>query len=407
MANKSFNAKHGVSVGSIATDIISSTGNINTPGTITSSIATGTAPLAVSSTTRVANLNVATAGNADTVTDGVYTLRRINTTEPVSGGGDLSANRTISLASAYGDTQNPYGSKTANWILAAPNGGAGAPVFRAMVAADVPTLNQNTTGNATTATSLQVARSINGTSFNGSANITTASWGTGRTITIGSTGKTVDGSGNVSWSWAELGVPSTTGSGASGNWGINITGNAATATTASSCSGNSATATTASAVSGSTVSCSGRISTTEYVHAAYLNMSHASSNVDYSSVIVDNGDGYMRKVGVPYFNIRRNRVVFARETQSGVCANGYTYSIYTGGAVTMYLPYASGTAQGDTVRFVNLHRSWGNPHNFTLARPDGNTRIHQLNEDLLCDMTVGGFDMVCVYHDGVAYWNIV
>jgi hypothetical protein len=58
----------------------------------------------------------------------------------------------ISLASGYGDTQNPYASKTANYFLAAPNGSAGVPTFRAMVAADVPTLNQNTTGNAGTVT---------------------------------------------------------------------------------------------------------------------------------------------------------------------------------------------------------------------------------------------------------------
>ena len=46
--------------------------------------------------------------------------------------------------------------------------------------------------NAGTATILQTARNINGTSFNGSAAITTASWGTARTLTIGSTGKSVD-----------------------------------------------------------------------------------------------------------------------------------------------------------------------------------------------------------------------
>jgi len=39
-------------------------------------------------------------------------------------------------------------SQTANYFFAAPNGSAGAPSFRAMVAADVPTLNQNTTGTA-------------------------------------------------------------------------------------------------------------------------------------------------------------------------------------------------------------------------------------------------------------------
>ena len=35
-----------------------------------------------------------------------------------------------------------------NYVLAAPNGTAGTPTFRALVAADIPTLNQNTTGSA-------------------------------------------------------------------------------------------------------------------------------------------------------------------------------------------------------------------------------------------------------------------
>ena len=59
---------------------------------------------------------------------------------------------TISLASGYGDTLNPYASKTANYVLAAPNGSAGVPTFRAIVAADIPTLNQNTTGTASNVT---------------------------------------------------------------------------------------------------------------------------------------------------------------------------------------------------------------------------------------------------------------
>jgi hypothetical protein len=44
-------------------------------------------------------------------------------------------------------------------------------VMSAIVAGDVPTLNQNTTGNAGSATILQTARTIGGVSFNGSANI--------------------------------------------------------------------------------------------------------------------------------------------------------------------------------------------------------------------------------------------
>lgn len=62
------------------------------------------------------------------------------------------------------------------------------------------------TGNASTATTLQTARTINGTSFDGSANITTANWGTSRTLTIGGTGKSVNGSANVSWSLSEIGA---------------------------------------------------------------------------------------------------------------------------------------------------------------------------------------------------------
>lgn len=44
-------------------------------------------------------------------------------------------------------------------------------VMSSIQAGDVPTLNQNTTGNAATATALQTARTIGGVSFNGTANI--------------------------------------------------------------------------------------------------------------------------------------------------------------------------------------------------------------------------------------------
>lgn len=63
-------------------------------------------------------------------------------------------------------------------------------------------------GNANAAVKLATARTINGTSFDGSANITTANWGTARNITIGNTTKSVNGSANVSWTAAEIGVAS-------------------------------------------------------------------------------------------------------------------------------------------------------------------------------------------------------
>lgn len=73
------------------------------------------------------------------------------------------------------------------------------------------TLTATLTGNASTATTLQTARLINGTSFNGSANITTSTWGTARNLTIGLTAKSVDGSAAVSWSLTEIGALPLTG----------------------------------------------------------------------------------------------------------------------------------------------------------------------------------------------------
>ena len=83
---------------------------------------------------------------------------------------------TIGLASGYGDTQNPYASKTANYFLAAPNGSAGVPTFRAIVAADIPTLNQNTTGTAAniTATSNTTLTTLSNLVSIGT--ITTGTW---------------------------------------------------------------------------------------------------------------------------------------------------------------------------------------------------------------------------------------
>jgi hypothetical protein len=54
------------------------------------------------------------------------------------------------------------------------------------------------------AATLTTARSINGTNFDGSANITTANWGTARNISIGGTSKSVNGSADVTWSTAEI-----------------------------------------------------------------------------------------------------------------------------------------------------------------------------------------------------------
>lgn len=66
------------------------------------------------------------------------------------------------------------------------------------------------TGNADTATKLSAPRAINGTNFDGTNGITTATWGTARNIQIGNATKMVNGSANVWFTLAEIGAGSAT-----------------------------------------------------------------------------------------------------------------------------------------------------------------------------------------------------
>lgn len=70
------------------------------------------------------------------------------------------------------------------------------------------------TGNAATATKLATARTINGTNFDGSGNITTAKWGTARTIGVSgavSGSASIDGSGNVTITTTQANIAVLTG----------------------------------------------------------------------------------------------------------------------------------------------------------------------------------------------------
>ena len=58
----------------------------------------------------------------------------------------------FTTATAGSDYLAPFGSQTANQIFAAPAGSNGVPVFRTIVASDIPILNQNTSGSAGTVT---------------------------------------------------------------------------------------------------------------------------------------------------------------------------------------------------------------------------------------------------------------
>jgi len=152
-------------------------------------------------------LTSAGAGTAPTWTTPASSgVTSVTGTSPVVSSG--GATPAISLASGYGDTLNPYASKTANYVLAAPNGSSGVPTFRAIVAADIPTLNQNTTGTASNVTgTVAVANGGTGattaggaltnlgaigaiTSTDGSVTVTTS--GTSRDLSVAVAGSTTN-----------------------------------------------------------------------------------------------------------------------------------------------------------------------------------------------------------------------
>ena len=83
---------------------------------------------------------------------------------------------------------------------------AGGGTVRKEITSSYSKIVANLQGNSDTTTKLQTPRQINGTNFDGSANITTSYWGTTRTLTIGNSGKSVNGSANISWSLSEIGA---------------------------------------------------------------------------------------------------------------------------------------------------------------------------------------------------------
>lgn len=123
---------------------------------------------------------------------------------------------TISLASSYGDTQNPFASKTAKYFLASPSGASGVPTFRVIDASDIPTLNQNTSGTASNVSGV-VATANGGTGLsttpaNGSLDIGNGTGFTRTTLTPGTGIDIVNSAGAITISsTATSSLPSQTG----------------------------------------------------------------------------------------------------------------------------------------------------------------------------------------------------
>lgn len=127
------------------------------------------APNAVSATaSRSYALQVNAAGQGvvnvpwtDTNSGGTVTsVSGTGTASGLSLSGTVTTSGNLTLGGTLAVTPSNFASQTANTVLAAPNGAAGVPTFRAIVAADIPTLNQSTTGNAATATTATTATNV-------------------------------------------------------------------------------------------------------------------------------------------------------------------------------------------------------------------------------------------------------
>lgn len=180
----------GIAAGSTAnagtvTSIVAGTGlsggTITTSGTISlanTTVTAGTYTLAtitVDAQGRITSASSGTAGGTGTVTSvsGTGSVSGITLSGTVTSSGSLTLGGTLTLTSAQVTTAlgfTPYNSTNPNGYI---------------------TSSGSISGNAATATS----------------------WQTARTLTIGNTGKSVNGSANVSWSLAEIGALASSASG--------------------------------------------------------------------------------------------------------------------------------------------------------------------------------------------------
>ena len=351
--------------------------------------ATLTAGSGVTITNGNGSINISATGSGGTVTS-------VTGTSPVvSSGGNTPA---ISLAANYGDTSNPYASKTANSVLAAPNGSAGAPSFRTLVAADIPTLNQNTSGTAggLSATLVVGSGGTGQTTYtNGELLIgnSTGNTLTKATLTAGTGISVSNGTGSITiantapdQTVALTGAGATTISGTYPSFtisSVDTTYSTATQTVNGliKLGSNTAQATAANAVT----------STASRTYALQLNASgEAGVNVPWTDTtygtasttvngLIKLGDGTVQSTAANAVSSDASRTYAVQLNGSGQAVVNVPWTGGSGGAVISVAGTAPIASSGGTAPVISLNAGYGdtqNPYaskatNLVLASPNG------------------------------------
>jgi hypothetical protein len=274
----------------------------------------------------VSALDAATFRTAIGVGTGSGTVTSVSGTGTVSGltlSGTVTTTGNLTLGGTLSVAASNFASQTANTFLAAPNGASGTPTFRAIVAADVPTLNQATTNNAGSVTYLP--NRTDGTAY-------PVLWGAAYT----------NGSGTIAYSCAAVTILSSTGTLSATSFsgaGTGLTGTASSLTVG-----------TANAVSTGAVK-SGGLDTDSVitVKIANSNVTYAKiQNVSNTSRVlgrISAGAGVVEELtGANIATIIGTNTITNATTASALTtANSYTITGLTSNAtVNIFPPLASG-----------------------------------------------------------------
>ena len=250
------------------------------------------------------------------------------------------------------------------------------------------TISGSITGNAGTATTLQTARTINGTSFNGSANITTSSWGNARNVSISDADATNTGTAvSVNGSSAvTLKLPSTIKA--------SLTGNASTVTNGVYTTGNQTiggTKTFSNTISGSITGNAGTVTNGVYTNTEQTITGNKTFSGSVNVTTQNSSDSSTKAASTAFvknvLGSSGNGLATISKNQNGYCKFDCGLIIQWGyatgsGTVTLPIPFS------DANYGVCLTRSAANGTN---------------DNDAITTTRAASFD-VTIYQGGGGHW---